>query len=104
MEMDASRAAELLSAAQRGDVAALGKLLPVAGDLTTFVGQDGVTPLMLAAAGGHEPAVKLLLERGSSPARRDVEGRSAAAYARAAGHPHLAAQLDSIVDQEETLW
>jgi Ankyrin repeat len=102
-EMSTSRAAELLAAALCGDIARLQTLLPVAGDLTAFAAPDGVTPLMAAASGGHEAVVELLLQRGSNPARRDVSGRSAAAYARAAGHPHLAARLDGVVDQEKTL-
>jgi ankyrin repeat protein len=64
----------------------------------------GVTPLMAAAAGGHEAVVELLLACGADPARRDCRGRSAAAYARAAGHPHLAERLDTVVDQEKTIW
>jgi hypothetical protein len=36
------------------------------------------------------------------PIRRGVM-RSAAAYARAAGHPHLAERLDTVVDKEQTL-
>jgi hypothetical protein len=42
--------------------------------------------------------------RGADPARRDPRGRSAAFHARAAGHPHLAARLDAVVDQEKTIW
>lgn len=102
-EMSTSREAELLAAALCGDIARLETLLPIAGDLTAFAAPDGVTPLMAAASGGHEAVIELLLQRGSNPARRDVKGHSAAAYARAAGHPHLAARLDCVVDQEKTL-
>jgi hypothetical protein len=48
--------------------------------------------------------VELLLRCGADPARRDPRGRSAAFHARAAGHPHLAARLDTVVDQEKTIW
>ncbi len=65
---------------------------------------DGVTHLMLAAACGHEPVVELLLQCGADPARRDRHGLSAAAYARQAGHPHLAERLDTVVDQEKVMW
>ena len=102
-EMSTSREAELLAAALCGDIARLETLLPIAGDLKAFAAPDGVTPLMAAASGGHEAVIELLLQRGSNPARRDVKGHSAAAYARAAGHPHLAARLDCVVDQEKTL-
>jgi hypothetical protein len=56
-----------------------------------------------AAAGGHEAVVALLLECGADASRRDTRGRSAAAYARAAGHPHLAERLDTVVDVEKTM-
>ncbi len=102
--MSTSRAAELMAAALCGDIARLRALLPVAGDVAAFAAPDGgVTPMMAAASGGHEAALELLLQRGSNPARRDVRGRSAAAYARAAGHTHLAARLYGVVDQEKTL-
>lgn len=102
--MTKSREAELLAAAGCGDVALLEKLLPAAGDLSAFDGPNGVTPLMVAASAGHEAAVELLLERGSDPSRRDTQGRSAAEHARRAGHPHLAARLDSVVDQDQKIW
>jgi len=101
--MSNSREVELLSAALRGDMALVRALVPTVGDLAPFVGQEGVTPLMAAASSGHEEIVDLLLQRGSNPARRDVNGRSAAGYARAAGHLHLAAHLDTVVDIEMTL-
>lgn len=102
--MTSSREAELLAAAGCGDVAALEKLLPAAGDLKAFDGPNGVTPLMVAASAGHEAVVELLLERGSDPSRRDAQGRSAAEHARKSGHPHLAARLDGVVDQDKKIW
>ncbi|WP_207540758.1 ankyrin repeat domain-containing protein [Sabulicella rubraurantiaca] len=102
--MARSREADLLAAAASGDVALLGKLLPAAGDPAAFDGPEGVTPLMVAASAGHQAVVELLLERGSNPSRRDAQGRSAADYARMAGHTHLAARLDRILDQEQTIW
>jgi hypothetical protein len=59
---------------------------------------------MAAAAAGHEAVVELLLDRGADPSRRDCKDRSAAAYAREAGHAHLAERLDTVVDQEKTIW
>jgi ankyrin repeat protein len=102
--MTNAREAELLAAAACGDVALLKELLPAAGDPSAFHAPDGVTPLMVAAHAGHEAVVELLIERGSNPSRRDTEGRSAAAYARRAGYPHLAARLDGVVDQDQTIW
>jgi hypothetical protein len=58
----------------------------------------------MAATGGHEAVVELHLRRGADPARRDEQGRSAAAYARAAGHVLLAERLDTVVDKEKTIW
>ena len=105
--MDAEKAALILSAALAGDVRLLRSLLHPCGD-PAWDGLRGsaccVTPLMAAAAGGHERVVALLLECGADPARRDAQGRSAARYARRAGHPHLAERLDIVVDQEQTLW
>jgi Ankyrin repeat len=105
--MDKGRAAELLALALAGDEARVRALLPPAGGLA---GDDlpgtpgGATALMGAAAGGHEGVVALLLQCGADPSRRDLQGRSAAAYARAAGHPHLAERLDTVVDIEKTMW
>ena len=58
---------------------------------------------MAAAAGGHEAVVEVLLLCGADSARRDARGHSAAFYARATRHPHLAARLDTVVDQEKTI-
>jgi len=65
---------------------------------------EGLTPLMVAAACGREDLVEALLQQGADPARRDPGGRSAAAYARAAGHPHLAERLDTVIEKENTIW
>jgi uncharacterized protein len=105
--MDAGKAAALLQAARAGDETRVRALLPPAsapeqrGPSGT---PGGVTPLMAAAAGGHEAVVKLLLNHGADPALRDERGRSAAAYARAEGYTHLAERLDTVVDKEKTIW
>jgi Ankyrin repeats (3 copies) len=107
MEAGRAGAVELLVAALVGDVERARMLLPPCGNPAedgTGAATGGVTPLMAAAAGGHEPMVELLLRCGADPARRDPRGRSAAFHARAAGHPYLAARLDTVVDQEKTIW
>lgn len=105
--MSGKLTADLLAAVVAGDVARLRTRLPPAGGC----GDDGapglpngVTPLMIAAACGHEAVVSLLLQCGADPSRRDRRGLSAAAYARAAGHPHLAERLDTVVDKEQVMW
>lgn len=105
--MENGKAAELLALALAGDEARVRALLPSAGNSTEdgLTGTPGgVTALMVAAAGGHESMVALLLQRGSDPSQRDSRGHTAAGYARAAGHPHLAGRLDTVVDLEKTMW
>jgi hypothetical protein len=65
---------------------------------------DGVTPLMAAAAAGHEEVVEVLLARGADAAKRDARGRRAATHARSGGHPNLAKRLDTVVDKDQTIW
>eukprot|EP00854_Cymbomonas_tetramitiformis_P008468 gene8468-10062_t len=49
------------------------------------MGQDGYTPLHCAASGGHEPAVRALLEGGISPDTGDKSGATALHIAMASG-------------------
>jgi uncharacterized protein len=107
MDVDVTRAVNLFAAVQNGDVDRVRMLLPPYGDPVVDgppAAPGGLTPLMIAAGGGHEAVVELLLRCGANPARRDIRGRSAAFYARAAGHPDLAERLDTVVDQEKTIW
>ena len=107
MGMDTELASKLLAAAWAGDAALIRALVPRAGSPEVDGAPDapgGVTPLMAAAAGGHETVVEVLLERGADAAKRDAQGRSAAAHARAAGHSHLAERLDTVVDKDQTTW
>ncbi len=107
MDVDVARAVDLFAAAQRGDVERVQMLLPPYGDPAADGPPEtpgGLTPLMIAAAGGNEAVVEVLLRCGADPARRDARGRSAAFYARTAGHPDLADRLDALVDLEKTLW
>ncbi len=101
--MTSPREDTLFAAAFSGDIGLLQTLLPATGDLASFGAPTDVTLLMAAASGGHESVVELLLQRGSNPTRRDANGRSAAAYARAAGHTHLAERLDEVADLDRTL-
>jgi len=107
MAMDTQLASRLLAAARAGDVERVRALVPPAGNPEEDGprdARDGITPLMAAAAAGHEQVVEVLLARGADAAKRDAQGRWAAAYARAGGHPCLAKRLDTVVDKDETLW
>ncbi|MCB4820577.1 ankyrin repeat domain-containing protein [Roseicella aerolata] len=98
---------DLLALVVAGDVTQLRSMLNPAGGSAAdgpLEPSNRMTPMMAAAACGNEAAVELLLQCGADPARRDAAGRSAAAYARSAGHPHLAARLDTVVDQERRMW
>jgi Ankyrin repeats (3 copies) len=105
--MDTQLASRLLAAARAGDVALIRALVPCCGspevDGPTDA-PDGITPLMAAAAAGHEAVIEVLLACGADAAKRDARGRRAAAYARAGGHPCLAKRLDTVVDKDETIW
>ncbi len=106
--MDTELASRLLAAARAGDAALIRALVPCCGCPEEEDGPPdapgGITPLMLAAAAGHEAVVEVLLACGADAAKRDAQGRRAAAYARAGGHPCLAKRLDTVVDKDETIW
>ena len=104
--MDTELASKLLAAARAGDVAQVRALVPCAGNPEEDGPPDapgGITPLMAAAAGGHEAVVEVLLACGADAARCDAQGRRAAAHARAGGHPCLAKRLDTVVDKDQTI-
>jgi hypothetical protein len=105
--MDTELASRLLAAARAGDAAQVRALVPCCGSPEEDGppdAPDGITPLMAAAAAGHEAVVEVLLACGADAAKRDARGRRAAAYARAGGHPCLAKRLDTVVDKDETIW
>lgn len=54
---------------------------------------EGVTPLLLAAAGGHNEIVRLLLQRGARVNHVDIVGNTALMYAVAGNHPHTTKEL-----------
>ena len=94
--MTTAHDAEVMEAARSGNLDALRQLLPPAGDPKAIVGPDGITPLMAAAAGGHEAAVEFLLEHGADPddVRPEVQARNthqnlvlSAAVQQQAGRP-----------------
>ena len=104
MPTEAETAALVLAAALAGDLPTLERLVQPSGCTDTLPGGYPVTPLMAAAAAGHEKAIALLLRCGCDAAQRDPHGRTAAFYARRSGHHHLAERLDTVVDKEKTIW
>lgn len=107
MRTEAETAALLLAAALAGDLPTLRDLLGPCGGTGAeqrLPGGYPVTPLMAAAAAGQERAVEMLLACGCDAERRDPNGRTAAYYARHAGHHHLAERLDMVVDKDKTIW
>jgi ankyrin repeat domain-containing protein 17 len=61
-----------------------------------MVMSEGVTPLMLACAGGHQQCVEILLSLGAETERVDVEGMTAMLYAIRNDH---AACVDTLLQQ-----
>ena len=105
--MDTELASRLLAAARAGDAALVRALVPCCGSPEEDGPSDapgGITPLMAAAAAGHEAVIEVLLARGADAAKRDARGRRAAAHARAGGHACLAKRLDTVVDKDQTIW
>lgn len=52
-----------------------------------------VTPLILAASGGHHEIVRLLLDKGADSSHMDIVGNTALMYAAAGNHPHTCNEL-----------
>lgn len=62
-----------------------------------------VTPLLLAASGGHNEIVRLLLEHGAEVNHMDIMGNTALMYAAAGNHPHTTKELlEKLPDITET--
>ncbi|MDH5526635.1 MAG: ankyrin repeat domain-containing protein [Nitrospirota bacterium] len=63
----------LMRAAEKGDVPVAEALLQSGAPLEGW-SEDGLTPLMVAAAGGHDKAVSYLISRGANARLSDVDG------------------------------
>ena len=90
---------ELLSqAVTRGELERVKALLEL-GVTTNMAGPDGITALMRAAAIGNKEISAALVDAGADVARKDVNGRDCADYARDAGHLDLAEELDRLIQK-----
>jgi ankyrin repeat protein len=110
-ELAADDAFVLFAAASIGYVANMTAALERGADPNaTIAGQYGWTPLMIAAANGHEAAVRALLAVGGDPNRRNDLGRTALMFASSYGFIGVAkALLDggadlNVVPTDETHW
>lgn len=61
---------------------------------TSLGNYKNMTPLMMAAAGGHTRVVEMLLEAGADPTARSDAGETAAQLAEEAGHTGVVALLE----------
>lgn len=97
------REGSLSAAVRGGDAAAVRRLASEAPGRLDEAGEDGRTPLMLAAWAGADDMVALLLELGADAARRDGEGRTAADLAFENGHADLGQRLGPDAEADRVL-
>lgn len=94
MEAEAETALLVTEAALAGDARLLLELVRRASFGRAATSPDGLTPLGLAARGGHLEAVKALLDAGRcDPNQEDVTGSRALHMAAAGGHVDVAEVL-----------
>lgn len=93
----------LLAAVRAGDGEAVRRVAAEGGRVLDAAGPDGSTALMVAASGGADEMVALLLELGADPALRDREGRTAAELAFANGHSDLGQRLGPESEAERVM-
>lgn len=104
-----SPAAALYNAAERGDVNSIRRLL-AEGAAPNWQNSGGWTPLMIAAAEKHLPAVVALLEAKGDPNIRNGYGRTALMFASAYGQAEIVARLlaagadPNLVPTDQTGW
>ncbi len=86
--------ADLLRAAEAGDLGALKAVLDSAPDVgASSSGEDGDSPLHLASLYGHLSCVEELLRRGADPTAIDDDGSTPLHDASASGHATIVAAL-----------
>ena len=82
-------------AASRGHLD-MAKMLLKNGAIVNAPGPDGTTALMMAAFGGNQPMVQLLLDAGADVTMLTTQKENAAAWARKRGYENLAVKLDQL--------
>ncbi|MBI5092927.1 MAG: ankyrin repeat domain-containing protein [Candidatus Hydrogenedentes bacterium] len=88
-EADAARipnSSPVLQLARRGDLEGLRAVLEADPKLVNAKGEQGQTPLHLAAAGGHRDLVDFLLEYGANPRATNDNSDTPSDIAQLAGH------------------
>ncbi len=75
-----------MEACRSGDLALVQSLVDAGADVTYSNPEDGVTPLMIAAEGGHVAMITALLEAGAPWNAQDKEGYTAGEYATGSGN------------------
>lgn len=86
-------AGALLGAAEDGDAAAVARLLAAGAGADARLAPVGETPLMRAAARGHEEAARVLLDAGADPSARRADGFTPLILAVFFGHEGVARLL-----------
>lgn len=91
---DVDRRTALMYAASGPNTHAVEILLAHGAHVNLTDGDEGWTALMFAAAEGHADIVTMLIRNGADPGLMDIDGESAAYFARSNGHGNVAALLE----------
>ena len=89
-----SRCSALHSAAYYSNLGAVDALVSARADVNSQVHYRRMTPLMLAALGGHQQCCMRLIEGGANPNFKDNRGRTAEWWALRRGHAQLASKIE----------
>lgn len=89
--------ADMLGAAERGDVGRLRLFIEAGMDVDSRDARDW-TPLMVAAFQGHEAAARFLIQHGANPRARDSRGYTPLHWAAFKGYSDVSALIARRVD------
>lgn len=76
-------------------------LLEYGSEVNAVDSEEHFTPVMFAAAEGLSPVVDILLEAGADLSMKDIDGDTAASFARTRGFTALADKLQKLIDEKE---